>query len=78
MNFFYGALLDDHRLFNAGLEARATRSIDIFENEEIDEAALKNLIRAAVALNNAKSKAAKPAKPVKMAAKSTPKTKSKK
>ena len=72
MNFFYGALLDDHSLFNAGLEAKTTRSIDIFENDKIDEAALKNLIRAAVALNNSKSKAPK------SAAKSAPKTKSKK
>ncbi len=73
MNFFYGALLDDHSLFNAGLEAKTTRSIDIFENDKIDEAALKNLIRAAVALNNAKSKAPKSA--AKSAPKQNPKSK---
>src|ERR1700704_687113 len=51
-NFFKGASLDDpHRLFNAGLEAKATRAIDIHEGDRINEAALTNLVRAAVALN---------------------------
>ena len=59
INFFHGALLDDHSLFNAGLDARMTRAIDIYENDSIDEAALRNLIRAAVELNNAKPKTAK-------------------
>jgi hypothetical protein len=50
VNFFNGASLDDpHRLFNAGLDAKATRGIDIHEGERINEAALKNLVRAAVA-----------------------------
>jgi len=52
LNFFKGASLDDpNGLFNAGLEAKTTRAIDLNEGDEIDEAALKELIRAAVALN---------------------------
>ena len=52
VNFFKGASLDDpHGLFNAGLEAKATRAIDFHEGDKIDEPALKNLIRAAVAYN---------------------------
>jgi hypothetical protein len=60
INFFHGALLDDPKhLFNAGLEAKATRAIDIQEGDVIDEAALKDLVRAAVELNNGKSGPAK-------------------
>lgn len=52
MNFFKGASLEDPRgLFNAGLEAKATRAIDFHEGEKIDEPALKNLLTAAVAHN---------------------------
>jgi hypothetical protein len=52
LNFFKGAsLADPNGLFNAGLEAKATRAIDIHEGQEIDEAALRDLIRAAVAYN---------------------------
>jgi hypothetical protein len=55
VNFFKGALLDDpQRLFNAGLDAKATRAIDIHEGERINEAAFKNLVRAAVALTSGK------------------------
>jgi hypothetical protein len=57
VNFFKGASLNDpHGLFNAGLEARTTRAIDIYEGDVINEAALKDLIRAATALNSAKPK----------------------
>ena len=64
LNFFHGAMLEDHHLFNAGLEAKASRGIDIHEGDKIDEAALKALVRAAAELNNTKSKPAKsPAKP---------------
>jgi hypothetical protein len=57
INFFKGASLDDpHGLFNAGLEAKATRAIDIHENDRLKTAALKELIRAAVALNGGKAK----------------------
>jgi hypothetical protein len=57
VNFFQGAALDDlHGLFNAGLDAKATRAIDIGEGDKIDESALKDLIRAAVAFNLSGSK----------------------
>ena len=52
LNFFKGASLDDpNSLFNAGLDAKATRAIDLHEGDQIDEAALKELIRTAVAFN---------------------------
>jgi len=57
LNFFKGAALPDpKKLFNAGLEAKGTRAIDIAENDKIDEAALKELIRAAVEFNMAGKK----------------------
>ena len=43
-------------MFNAGLEAKASRGIDIAEGEEIDESALKDLVRTAVAYNTSGSK----------------------
>ncbi|MDQ2886296.1 MAG: DUF1801 domain-containing protein [Chloroflexota bacterium] len=52
LNFFQGALLEDpHTLFNAGLDAKKTRSIDFREGDAVDESALKDLIRSAVAHN---------------------------
>ena len=52
VNFFKGASLPDpHGLFNAGLEAKATRAIDLHEGDKINAPALKELMRAAVALN---------------------------
>jgi len=60
LNFFKGAVLPDPQgLFNAGLEAKATRAIDFHEGDSIDEPALQELIRAAVAQNTAKQKTAK-------------------
>ena len=57
LNFFKGASLDDPQgLFNAGLEAKATRAIDFKEGEVFDASALKDLIRAAVAYNLASGK----------------------
>ena len=57
LNFFKGASLQDPKgLFNAGLDAKATRAIDIAESDEIDEASLKDLIRTAVAYNASGSK----------------------
>jgi hypothetical protein len=57
LNFFKGASLDDPKgLFNAGLEAKASRAIDLAEGEEIDESALKDLVRTAVAYNTSGSK----------------------
>jgi hypothetical protein len=52
LTFFKGAALDDPSgLFNSSLEGKVRRAIDIREGEEIDEAALKSLVRDAVALN---------------------------
>lgn len=54
LTFMKGASLEDPaRLFNASLEGNARRAIDVHQGEEIDEAALKALVRAAVALNEA-------------------------
>src|ERR687887_520476 len=51
VNFFKGASLEDSNgLFNAGLDAKASRAIDIHQGERINEAAFKALVRAAVAL----------------------------
>ncbi len=52
MTFAKGAALKDPAgLFNSSLEGNVRRAIDIHEGEKINEAALKDLIRAAVALN---------------------------
>jgi len=58
MTFAKGAALKDPAgLFNSSLEGNVRRAIDIHEGEKLDEAALKDLIRAAVALNvNLKNK----------------------
>src|ERR1700756_5203106 len=45
------ALKDPSHLFNSSLEGNVRRAIDLHEGDKVDEAALKNLIRAAVALN---------------------------
>ena len=51
INFFQGASLKDPRgLFNAGLDAKGSRGIDLGEDDRLDEAGLKALIRSAVAL----------------------------
>jgi hypothetical protein len=55
LNFFKGASLEDPKgLFNAGLDAKATRAIDFSEGDEIDEPALKDLVHIAIAYNNSK------------------------
>jgi len=52
MTFAKGAALKDPKhLFNSSLDGNVRRAIDIHEGEQINEAALKDLIRAAVALN---------------------------
>src|SRR5258708_31150008 len=52
LTFSHGASLPDpDKLFNAGLGGNAWRAIDLFEGDKINEGALKNLIRAAVDLN---------------------------
>jgi hypothetical protein len=60
VNLFKGAsLADPHGLLNAGLDAKASRAIDLHDGDVINEAAFKELIRAAVALNRGKPKAKK-------------------
>ena len=57
LTFFHGAsLTDPGHLFNASLGGNTRRAIDVHEDEAIDEAAFKELIRAAVAFNAAKRK----------------------
>ena len=52
LTFFKGASLNDPSgLFNSSLDGKVRRAIDIKENDKMNEAALKNLIREAVALN---------------------------
>ena len=65
MTFAKGAALrDPSRLFNSSLEGNTRRAIDIHEGDTINAAALKSLIRAAVALNlEGKGKAKSKAKP---------------
>jgi hypothetical protein len=65
MTFAKGAALKDPAgLFNSSLEGNVRRAIDIHEGEKINEAALKDLIRAAVALNlNGQSKSKSKPKP---------------
>jgi hypothetical protein len=58
MTFAKGASLKDPSgLFNAGLEGNVRRAIDFHEGDKVDAKALKALIRAAVALNEASSHA---------------------
>jgi len=53
MTFAKGASLKDpDRLFNASLEGKVTRAIDIHQGDNINETALKKLIQAAVSLNH--------------------------
>jgi hypothetical protein len=66
MTFAKGAALADPKgLFNSSLEGNTRRAIDFHEGEKINEAALKALIHAAVALNTSKAK--KPKKAAKKA-----------
>jgi hypothetical protein len=65
MTFAKGAALEDPSgLFNSSLDGNVRRAIDIHEGDKVDEAALKDLIRAAVALNlDLKAKAKSKPKP---------------
>lgn len=57
LTFAKGASLDDPaRLFNASLEGNTRRAIDLREGEQVDAAAFKTLVRAAIALNASKAK----------------------
>ena len=52
INFFKGAALSDpQHLFNAGLDAKASRGIDLHEGDRLDQAAFTALLGAAIALN---------------------------
>jgi hypothetical protein len=54
LTFFCGASIEDPmKLFNSSLEGNTRRAIDLREGEKIDEAAFKQLIRAAVTANSA-------------------------
>ncbi|MGD9802379.1 MAG: DUF1801 domain-containing protein [Hyphomicrobiaceae bacterium] len=67
MTFAKGASLEDPTgLFNSSLEGNTRRAIDWREDDEIDEKALKALVRAAVALNSSKRGSARPARRQKM------------
>jgi len=62
LTFSHGASLPDpDKLFNAGLEGKVWRAIDLFEGDKINERALKNLVRAAIDYNQTKSKKKAPA-----------------
>lgn len=57
MTFAKGASLKDpSHIFNSSLDGNARRAIDFHEGDEVDEEALKELIRAAVALNKSNCK----------------------
>jgi hypothetical protein len=57
MTFAKGALLKDpSHIFNSSLEGNVRRAIDFHEGDEVDEEALKDLLRAAVALNKSRLK----------------------
>jgi len=63
LTFAYGAsLADPDKLFNAGFDGNARRAIDFFAGDKINRSALKNLVRAAVAYNQSKSKKKAPAR----------------
>jgi hypothetical protein len=56
MTFAKGAALEDPSgLFNSSLDGNTRRAIDFHEGEQIDDEALKALVRAAVTLNTAKA-----------------------
>ena len=66
VNFFKGASLSDPKgLFNAGLNAKVSRAIDISKDDTLNETAFRELVRAAVSLNKTSLPATKkkPAKP---------------
>ncbi len=57
MTFAKGAALNDRSgLFNSSLEGNTRRAIDFHEGDEVDEEALRTLVRAAVTLNKSRAK----------------------
>ena len=64
LTFSHGASLPDpDKLFNAGLDGKVWRAIDLFEGDKVNERALKNLVRAAIDYNQSKSKKKAAARP---------------
>ncbi len=62
LTFAYGArLADPDKLFNADDRGNTRRAIDFLEGDKVDGPALKNLVRAAIAYNQGKSKKKAPA-----------------
>jgi len=62
LTFAYGARLPDpDKLFNADDKGNTRRAIDFFEGDKVNDRALKNLVRAAIAYNQSKSKKKAPA-----------------
>jgi len=60
LTFDKGAFLQDpDQLFNAGLEGNQRRAIDFLEDDKVDAAALKKLVREAIAYNQARQAAKK-------------------
>lgn len=63
LTFAYGAKFPDSgKLFNAGLEGNERRAIDFLEGDKVNAPALKALVRAAIAYNQAKAKKKAPVK----------------
>ncbi len=61
LTFAHGAQLPDpDKLFNAGLGGNQWRAIDLFEGDNVNERALKNLVRAAILFNQLKLKSKAP------------------
>lgn len=61
LTFAHGASLrDPDKIFNAGLGGNQWRAIDVFEGDKMNDRALKNLVRAAIELNQLKPKKKKP------------------
>src|SRR5580765_6787511 len=57
LTFSHGASLPDpDKFFNAGLEGKVWRAIDLCEGDKIDQRALRDLVRAAIAYNRSKLK----------------------
>ena len=68
LTFSYGAKFPDTgKLFNNGLEGNERRSIDFLEGDKVNAAALKTLVRAAIAYNQARAKKNAPVKKAKKA-----------
>ena len=71
LTFSHGASLPDpDKLFNAGLDGKVWRAIDLFEGDKVNERALKNLVRAAIDYNQSKAKKKAAARPAAKARKS--------